>query len=70
MANQVLPQELDHYVQLGLTPIPLKPRSKEPLLMWGNGRSPMLQDLERWAPMAVTRNAHGKRSSGKDEVKP
>jgi len=45
MANRTLPQEIDHYVQLGLTPIPLEPRSKEPLLKWGNGRSPMLQDL-------------------------
>ena len=70
MANQVPTPELDHYVQLGLTPIPLKPRSKEPLLKWGNGRSPMLQDLERWASMAVMRNAQGKRSSGNEKVKP
>jgi hypothetical protein len=70
MANQVLSQELGHYVQLGLTSIPLRQRSKKSLLKWGNGQNPMLRDLERWAPMAVMRDAQGKRSSGNDKVKP
>ena len=47
MANQVLPQELERYVQLGLTTIPLKPRSKEPSVRWCSGWSTTLQDLER-----------------------
>lgn len=49
MANKALTPELDHCIQLGLAPIPLKPRSKEPLVKWGNDWSPVPQDLELWA---------------------
>lgn len=37
MAEQALPQELGVYRSLGLTPLPLKARSKEPLVKWRNG---------------------------------
>jgi hypothetical protein len=40
---------LQLYLRLGLTPIPLKPRSKEPLVKWGNGYNPSDEDLEQWA---------------------
>jgi hypothetical protein len=67
MANQVLPRELDRYVQLGPIPIPLRPRAREPSVRRGNGWSPTLQDLERWAARAVMRNAPGKQSSVNDK---
>jgi hypothetical protein len=40
---------LQVYLDLGLTPIPLKPRSKEPLVKWGNGWNPTLKELKRRA---------------------
>jgi hypothetical protein len=38
--------------RLGLIPIPLKPRSKEPLLRWGNGWNPSIEELQHWAARA------------------
>jgi hypothetical protein len=52
MANKVLPQELDHYFQLGLTLIPPKPRSKEPLVKWDNG-SDFLFPRADGGPMSI-----------------
>jgi len=40
---------LQVYLDLGLTFIPLKPRSKEPLVKWGNGCNPTLKELKRRA---------------------
>jgi hypothetical protein len=40
---------LQLYLQLGLTPIPLKPQSKKPLVKWGEGWKPTSGDLMRWA---------------------
>lgn len=40
---------LQLYQRLGLTPIPLKPRSKEPLVKWGTRWNPTSEELERWA---------------------
>jgi len=37
------------YVGLNLTPIPLKPRSKKPLVKWGKEWNPTLEELEVWA---------------------
>jgi hypothetical protein len=37
------------YQQLGLTPIPLKPRSKEPLVKWGDGWNPTPELIAAWA---------------------
>jgi hypothetical protein len=37
------------YHNFGLTPIPLKPRSKEPLVKWGDGWNPTAEELERWS---------------------
>ena len=38
---------------LGLTPIPLKPRSKDPLVKWGNSWNPSLEVLQVWASQGV-----------------
>jgi hypothetical protein len=43
---------LQLYLRLGLTPIPLKPCSKEPLVRWGNGWNPSTEELQRWAAQA------------------
>ena len=40
---------LQLYQRLGLTPIPLKPRSKVPLVKWHNGWNPPREELEAWA---------------------
>ncbi len=40
---------LQVYLALGLTPIPLKPQSKEPLVKWRNGWNPTASELRRWA---------------------
>jgi hypothetical protein len=40
---------LQLYQRLGLTPIPLKPRSKEPLVKWGDGWNPSPAELKQWA---------------------
>ena len=44
---------LQRYLNLGLTPIPLKPHSKEPLVKWRNGWNPTLEDLKVWASDSV-----------------
>jgi len=44
---------LQLYFQLGLTPIPLKPRSKEPPVRWRDGWSPTLEELQIWASQSV-----------------
>lgn len=46
--EQALPQEIGIYHRLGLTPIPLKPHSKEPLVKWRDGWNPTIDVLERW----------------------
>lgn len=43
------PDLLQLYQRLGLTPIPLKPRSKEPLVKWGDGWNPTSEELKAWA---------------------
>ena len=40
---------LQLYLNFGLIPIPLKPRSKEPLVRWGNGWNPTQKELQLWA---------------------
>ena len=45
---QALNQQLVTYRKLGLMPIPLKPRSKEPLVKWGNDWHPTPEDIGRW----------------------
>lgn len=47
--GESLTQEVDLYLSLGLTPIPLKYRSKQPLVRWGEEWNPTSQDLLRWA---------------------
>ena len=39
---------LQLYLGLGLIPIPLKPRSKEPLMRWSDGWNPRCEDNKRW----------------------
>lgn len=39
---------LQLYLRLGLTPIPLKPHSKEPLVRWANAWHPTHEGLEAW----------------------
>jgi len=46
---QALRSELDVYFHLGLVPIPLKPRSKEPLVRWRDGWNPTFEQLDTWA---------------------
>lgn len=48
MRNETL-SHLQRYLNLGLTPIPLKPHSKKPLVKWRNGWNPTLEDLKVWA---------------------
>jgi len=45
---------LQLYVRLGLTPIPLKPRSKIPLVRWRRNWNPSPSDLAPWASQADT----------------
>lgn len=42
-------EHLQLYLRLGLTPVPLKERSKEPLVKWRNGWNPTPEELEAWA---------------------
>lgn len=49
MAQQALPQGLDLFLRLGLTPVSLKPRPKQPLVRWANGCNPSTRELEHWA---------------------
>ena len=48
MGQQALPREIDLYLSLGLTPIPLKGHSKEPLVRWGDRWNPTREELARW----------------------
>jgi hypothetical protein len=48
MNNDIL-ADLQFYQRLGLTPIPLKPRSKEPLVKRGDGWNPIPEELACWA---------------------
>jgi len=41
-------QVIDLYLQLHLTPVPLKPRCKEPPRPWGNGWNLTRQELGQW----------------------
>lgn len=34
--------------RLGLTPVPLKPRAKEPLVKWADGWNPTAEELKAW----------------------
>jgi len=43
------PDLLQLYQRLGLTPIPLKTCSKEPLVKWGDGWDPTSKELKAWA---------------------
>jgi len=52
MKQHPLSKYLSEYLHLGLTPIPLKPRRKEPLVKWGDGWKPTPEELERWAAKA------------------
>lgn len=45
---QTLPQDINLYRRLGLTPIPLKRSSKELLVKWGNGWNPIPRELQKW----------------------
>lgn len=47
--GRILPQEIVTYLKLGLTPVPLRPRSKTPLVKWRNGWTPTLAHLKRFA---------------------
>jgi len=38
--------------RFGLTPIPLKRHSKEPLVRWGNRWNPSTEELQHWAAQA------------------
>lgn len=40
---------LQLYQRLGLTPVPLRPRSKEPLVRWGDDWNPGFEQLHTWA---------------------
>jgi len=51
-----IPQQIDAYVKIGLTPIPLKPRSKEPLVRWRNGWNPTYEELQAWATASKNLN--------------
>jgi len=42
-------EHLQLYLRLGLTPVPLKWRSKKPMVKWRNGWNPTAEDLEAWA---------------------
>ena len=48
---------LQLYLRLGLTPIPLKPRSKEALVRWGDGWNPTPEELARWAALEAAQTA-------------
>ena len=39
---------LGPYLRFGLTPIPLRTRSKEPPVKWNNGCNPTPQEFHRW----------------------
>ena len=41
-----LQTHIEHYLSLGLTIIPLKPRSKKPLVRWGSGWNPSIDQLQ------------------------
>ena len=43
-----LHDELQHYSSLGLTIIPLKFRSKRPVVRWGNGWNPSIEQLQSY----------------------
>ncbi|MFC1865709.1 CHC2 zinc finger domain-containing protein [Chloroflexota bacterium] len=50
MSNPNILEICDRY---GLTPIPLKPRSKVPLVKWGNSWRPTPQEMKIWAQKPV-----------------
>jgi len=41
---------LQLYLRLGLTLIPVKPRSKVPQVKWGDGWNPTGEEQIRWSP--------------------
>jgi hypothetical protein len=45
---QAFLENLNLYRRLGLIPIPLKYRSKEPLVKWGNGWNPTDTEVQKW----------------------
>ena len=44
----LLEGEIKHYLNLGLTVIPLKLRSKKPLVRWGSGWNPSIDQLHSY----------------------
>jgi hypothetical protein len=49
---EILSQDINLYRRLGLTPIPLRQRSKEPLVKWGNGWNPTREELRACASLS------------------
>lgn len=50
LPSHLLPQEIDLYLRLGVTSIPLKPCSKEPFVRWTQENwNPSREELENWA---------------------
>ncbi|MFQ5873812.1 MAG: hypothetical protein ACE5JL_08425 [Dehalococcoidia bacterium] len=48
MGSQDLPPQIGVYLHLGLTPVPLRPRSKGTLVRRGNGWNPTIEQAGRW----------------------